>query len=274
MKISHLGPAGTYTEAAARLYSDVAELITYPTVPEVIQSVIADTSDVAVCAFENSIAGTVSIETIDLLLKTDFPLKICGEIVLKIQHGLIAKTGTTIESIRTVYSHPSALAQCHTTLAKILPNATQVALPSTTAAVEAATTNDASAAIAGAAAARQYNAKILLPDIGDEQQNATRFLVLAKQVTRPSGDDKTTLVFTTSDAEESGSLVKVLQLFAERKINLSRIESRPTRQQLGNYVFSIDIHGHEKDDDVGQALAEISKYTSWVNVLGSYPRWK
>jgi len=274
MKISHLGPAGTYTEAAARLYSDDAELITYPTVPEVIESVITDNSDVAVCAFENSIAGTVSIETIDLLLTDGFPLVICGEIVLKIQHGLIAKVGTTIESIRTVYSHPSALAQCRTTLEKILPNATQVALLSTTAAVEAATTNDASAAIAGESAAIRYDATILLPDIGDEQQNATRFLVLSKQATQPSGDDKTTLVFTTSDAAESGSLVRVLQLFAERKINLSRIESRPTRQQLGNYVFSIDIHGHEKDDNVSQALAEISKHTSWVNVLGSYPRWK
>ncbi len=274
MKISHLGPPGTYTEAAARLYSDDAELITYPTVPEVIKSVIADNSDVAVCAFENSIAGTVSIETIDLLLTDGFPLVICGEIVLKIQHGLIAKVGTTIESIRTVYSHPSALAQCRTTLEKILPNATQVALLSTTAAVEAATTNDASAAIAGESAAIRYDATILLPDIGDEQQNATRFLVLSKQATQPSGDDKTTLVFTTSDAEKSGSLVRVLQLFAERKINLSRIESRPTRQQLGNYVFSIDIHGHEKDDNVSQALAEISKHTSWVNVLGSYPRWK
>ena len=132
----------------------------------------------------------------------------------------------------------------------------------------------ASAAIAGDLAAKEFGAYILARDIGDEKNNATRFLVLSKDKTTSTGDDKTTLVFNTIDAESAGSLVNVLEIFAKRGINLTRIESRPTRRQLGTYIFSVDVQGHQSDENVAQALEEMEMKTSWVNVLGSYARWK
>ena len=273
-KVTHLGPAGTYTEMAARAFGGDAELIPLPSVAEVIDTVIRDDADMAVCAFENSIAGTVSIETIDLLLNPHFPLNIYGEVVLDISHMLIARDHLDLDVINTVFSHPSALAQCRQSLQSLVPQANQIELLSTTAAVEAAMADGASAAIAGDLAAREFGAHILARDIGDEKHNATRFLVLSKDKTTSTGDDKTTLVFNTIDAESAGSLVNVLEIFAKRGINLTRIESRPTRRQLGTYVFSVDVQGHQSDENVAQALEEMEMKTSWVNVLGSYARWK
>ncbi|MBO41236.1 MAG: prephenate dehydratase [Chloroflexota bacterium] len=273
-KVTHLGPAGTYTEMAARAFGGDAELIPLPSVAEVIDTVIRNDADMAVCAFENSIAGTVSIETIDLLLNPHFPLNIYGEVVLDISHMLIARDQLDLDTINTVFSHPSALAQCRQSLQSLVPQANQIELLSTTAAVEAAMANGASAAIAGDLAAREFGAYILAREIGDEKHNATRFLVLSKDKTTSTGDDKTTLVFNTIDAESAGSLVNVLEIFAKRGINLTRIESRPTRRQLGTYIFSVDVQGHQSDENVAQALEEMEMKTSWVNVLGSYARWK
>ena len=273
-KVTHLGPAGTYTEMAARAFGGDAELIPLPSVAEVIDTVIRNDADMAVCAFENSIAGTVSIETIDLLLNPHFPLNIYGEVVLDISHMLIGRDHLDLDTINTVFSHPSALAQCRQSLQSLVPQANQIELLSTTAAVEAAMADGASAAIAGDLAAREFGAHILARDIGDEKHNATRFLVLSKDKTTSTGDDKTTLVFNTIDAESAGSLVNVLEIFAKRGINLTRIESRPTRRQLGTYIFSVDVQGHQSDENVAQALEEMEMKTSWVNVLGSYARWK
>ena len=273
-KVTHLGPAGTYTEMAARAFGKDAELIPLPSVAEVIDTVIRNDADMAVCAFENSIAGTVSIETIDLLLNPHFPLNICGEVVLDISHMLIGRDHLDLDTINTVFSHPSALAQCRQSLQSLVPQANQIELLSTTAAVEAAMADGASAAIAGDLAAREFGAYILARDIGDEKHNATRFLVLSKDKTTSTGDDKTSLVFNTIDAESAGSLVNVLEIFAKRGINLTRIESRPTRRQLGTYIFSVDVQGHQSDENVAQALEEMEIKTSWVNVLGSYARWK
>ena len=273
-KVTHLGPAGTYTEMAARAFGGDAELIPLPSVAEVIDTVIRDDADMAVCAFENSIAGTVSIETIDLLLNPHFPLNIYGEVVLDISHMLIARDHLDLDIINTVFSHPSALAQCRQSLQSLVPQANQIELLSTTAAVEAAMADGASAAIASDLAAREFGAYILAREIGDEKHNATRFLVLSKDKTTSTGDDKTSLVFNTIDAESAGSLVNVLEIFAKRGINLTRIESRPTRRQLGTYVFSVDVQGHQSDENVAQALEEMEIKTSWVNVLGSYARWK
>ena len=273
-KVTHLGPAGTYTEMAARAFGGDAELIPLPSVAEVIDTVIRNDADMAVCAFENSIAGTVSIETIDLLLNPHFPLNIYGEVVLDISHMLIGRDHLDLDTINTVFSHPSALAQCRQSLQSLVPQANQIELLSTTAAVEAAMADGASAAIAGDLAAEEFGAYILARDIGDEKHNATRFLVLSKDKTTSTGDDKTTLVFNTIDAESAGSLVNVLEIFAKRGINLTRIESRPTRRQLGTYVFSVDVQGHQSDENVAQALEEMEMNTSWVNVLGSYARWK
>ena len=273
-KVTHLGPAGTYTEMAARAFGGDAELIPLPSVAEVIDTVIRNDADMAVCAFENSIAGTVSIETIDLLLNPHFPLNIYGEVVLDISHMLIARDHLDLDTINTVFSHPSALAQCRQSLQSLVPQANQIELLSTTAAVEAAMADGASAAIASDLAAREFGAYILAREIGDEKHNATRFLVLSKDKTTSTGDDKTTLVFNTIDAESAGSLVNVLEIFAKRGINLTRIESRPTRRQLGTYIFSVDVQGHQSDENVAQALEEMEMKTSWVNVLGSYARWK
>ncbi len=272
MRLSYLGPRGTYTEAAALLHDAAAELTPYPTVAGAVAAVREGAADAAVRASENSIEGSVSIETTDLLLDPATGMRVRGEVVLPIQHMLVGAPGLDPAQATAVYSHPNALGQCRQTLARLAPNAKPVAALSTTAAIEAALAQPGTLAIGGARAASIYNAHIYARDIGDEPGNATRFVVLALEDHPPTGDDKTSLAFTTAH-DRPGSLVEVLQRFASRGINLTRIESRPTRRQLGTYIFWLDLQGHRTDPGLAEALREVEAIAHWLVVLGSYPRW-
>ncbi|GMU40491.1 MAG: hypothetical protein AMXMBFR23_13570 [Chloroflexota bacterium] len=273
MRIAHLGPRGTYTEEAAfRLHPD-AESLPLPSVTAAIEAVTAGDADEAVCAMENSIEGTASIETLDLLIRPDFPLRICGEAVVPIQHMLVGAAGLDLATVERVYSHPSALLQCRKTLARLAPNAKPVAALSTSGAIEGAINEPGSLAIGNERSAHLYGATIYARDIGDEPGNETRFVALGRAAAPRTGDDKTSLAFTTQH-DRPGSLVEVLGMFARRGINMTRIESRPTRRQLGTYVFFVDLQGHADDPPMAEALAEAAAVTHWLRVLGSYPRWQ
>ncbi|MDA0301280.1 MAG: prephenate dehydratase [Chloroflexi bacterium] len=273
MRISHLGPTGTYTEAAARRFDADADLLPVATVPAAIQAVLDGGVDAAVCAMENSIEGSVSIETMDILIGPEFELRICGEVVLSIQHHMVGAPGINPAQAGVVYSHPQGLAQCRQSLHQLAPQAKPVAALSTAGAVEATMHEPGSLAVGSEYAAELYGATIYARDIGDERGNETRFVVLAREDADPTGDDKTSLAFTTAH-DRPGSLVEVLQLFAAHGLNLTRIESRPTRRQLGTYVFFCDVQGHRRDPIVRGVLEEAVGITQWLRVLGSYPRWK
>ncbi|MGE3857320.1 MAG: prephenate dehydratase [Dehalococcoidia bacterium] len=273
MRISHLGPTGTYTEAAARRFNPDADLLPVATVAAAIQAVREGEADAAVCAMENSIEGSVSIETMDILIGPEFELRISGEVVLAIQHHLVGAPGINPAQAEVVYSHPQGLAQCRQRLHELAPQAKPVAALSTAGAVEAAVKEPGTLAVGSEYAAELYGATIYARDIGDERGNETRFVVLAPDDAEPTGDDKTSLAFTTAH-DRPGSLVEVLQLFATHGLNLTRIESRPTRRQLGTYVFFCDVQGHRRDPIVRGVLEEAATITQWLRVLGSYPRWK
>ena len=272
MRIAHLGPRGTYTEVAALTWRPGSDLLPVPSVGAAVDAVIAGEADAAVCAMENSIEGTASIETLDLLVREDFPLQVCGEAVVAIQHMLVGAPGTDPATASEVHSHPSALLQCRQSLARLAPEAKPVAALSTSGAIEAAMHAPGTLAIGNERSAEIYGASILARDIGDEPGNQTRFVALSREATTPSGDDKTSLAFTTQH-DRPGSLVELLGLFASRGLNLSRIESRPTRRQLGTYVFFVDVHGHRDDPLLAEAIREAERITHWLRVLGSYPRW-
>lgn len=272
MRVAHLGPRGTYTEEAAfRLHPD-AQFLPLPSVTAAIEAVVKDEADEAVCAMENSIEGTASIETLDLLIGADFPLRICGEAVVQIQHMLVGAPGLDLAAVERVYSHPSALLQCRKSLARLAPNAKPVAALSTSGAIEGAMNEPGSLAIGNERSAVLYGATIYARDIGDEPGNETRFVALGRAAAHRTGDDKTSLAFTTQH-DRPGSLVEVLSMFARRGINMTRIESRPTRRQLGTYVFFLDVQGHAEDPAMVEVLAEVAAVTHWMRVLGSYPRW-
>jgi prephenate dehydratase len=270
-RIAHLGPRGTYTEAAALAYAPHAELLPAPTFTASVEMVERGEADAAVCAIENALDGGIN-ETIDLLLREQDLIDVCGEVVIPIRHLLVGGPGIDLAEARTVYSHPSALAQCRHRLEALAPNARPVAALSTTAAIESAVKEPGTLAVGNALSAELYQATVYAEDIADEPGNETRFVVIGRGDAAPTGDDKTSLAFTTHH-DRPGSLVEVLGIFSKRGINLTRIESRPTRRALGTYVFLVDIQGHHHDAPVAEAIELARGVTLWMRVLGSYPRW-
>ena len=271
MRLAHLGPRGTYTEAAALAFEPAAQLHPTPTVAAAVRAVEQGEADAATLAVENSIEGGVT-ETLDQLLREDSSLLIRGEVVLPIHHALVGAPGIGPVEAAVVYSHPQALAQCRRRLAELAPHAAPVAALSTAAAIESAMAEPGAVAVGNAFAAAIHGATVYAEDISDEPGNETRFIVLAAEDHEPTGDDKTSLAFTTHH-DRPGSLVEVLRQFAEREINLTRIESRPTRRQLGTYVFLVDCLGHRAEPPMADALTALDASTLWLRVLGSYPRW-
>ena len=269
--LAFLGPYGTYTEEAALLYDAAAELRPYPNISAVGRAVAMGETAEGVAPIENSIEGSVNF-TLDLLISEN-SLLISYEIVLPIEHYLMGKPGTRLKDIQVVYSHPQALAQCREYLEKNFTNAERSASLSTAQAVGDAMNSDIpSAAIAPFRSAALYEAEILASGIQDVAANATRFVVLSKSDHEPTGNDKTSLFFTFAE-DLPGQLYGVMGEFAQREINLAKIESRPTKQSLGQYVFFIDCDGHREDPMMGEAIEGIRRRASSLRVLGSYPKW-
>jgi prephenate dehydratase len=271
MRLAHLGPRGTYTEAAAIAYDPSAELLTVPTFTASVEAVERGDADAALCAIENSLEGGIN-ETLDLLLREDATILVCGEVVLPIRHALVGADGLIPADARVVYSHPQALAQCRRQLARLAPRAQAMAALSTAAAIESALHEPGTLAIGSRLAAELYGATIYAEDMADEPGNETRFVVLAPEDAERTGNDKTSIAFTTHH-DRPGSLVEVLSIFSERDLNMTRIESRPTRRALGTYVFLVDFMGHRTDERVAEALEAARAVTLSLRVLGSYPRW-
>ena len=269
--LAFLGPSGTYTEEAALLYDPSAELRPYPNISAVGQAVAANETEQGVAPIENSIEGSVNF-TLDLLVSEN-SLFISYEIVIPIEHYLMGQPGTRLEEVQVVYSHPQALAQCRDYLERNFTNAVRSASLSTAQAVGDAMSSDAPAvAIAPRRSAALYNAEILASGIQDVAANATRFVVLSQSDHEPTGNDKTSLFFTFAE-DLPGQLYAVMGEFALREINLAKIESRPTKQSLGQYVFFIDCDGHREDPLMSEAIEAIRGKVSLLRVLGSYPKW-
>ena len=270
-RLGYLGPAGTNTELACLAYDGTATRVPYPSIPDVGSAVESRSVDEGVVPIENSVGGSVSV-TLDLLVHGS-GLAIRNELVSPITHSLLGREATKLSDIRVIYSHPQALEQCRVYIAGHLPNAEPVASLSTSAAVEEMLAADLpSAAIATERAGELYGAHTLDRGIEDYPNNMTRFVVLARTDHPRTGEDKTSICFSFDD-DAPGILYSVLREFATRGINLAKIESRPTREALGRYIFLVDLEGHRNDDDIKAALREIERQTSTLKVFGSYPRY-
>lgn len=269
-RLAYLGPPGTYSEQAAMTYDPRAILLPYSSIPSVASAVESGDADEAIVPIENSLEGSVTF-TLDLLIH-DSSLLIRNEIVLPIHHNLLVEKGTKIDDIALVYSHPQALAQCRSFIGSKLPNTQITASLSTSAAVEDVQRSTVpAAAIANHRSAEIYNMNILLEGIEDNQNNETRFTILGTSGQPQTGNDKTSLCFSF-DYDAPGILLSVLQQFSNRGINLVKIESRPTRESLGRYIFLLDIEGHKSEDNMISALDEVKNQVSMIKIFGSYPR--
>ena len=271
-RLAYFGPPGTYSEEAALLYDAAADLQPFPTIAAVGLAVLSQMTDEGVVPIENSLEGSVTF-TLDLLIKEP-DLSIYNEVVLPINHHLMAKPGTRVSDVQVVYSHPQSLAQCREFLERCFPNAQQMASLSNSAAVaDMKESAVPAAAIAPRRAAELYGAEIFGRNIQDAPNNVTRFAVLAREDHPPTGNDKTSICFSF-EQDEPGLLYQSMGEFATRNINLAKVESRPTKQSLGDYIFLIDCQGHRQDQLVNEAIQALSRSVIMLKVLGSYPRWQ
>lgn len=241
------------------------------TIGAVVAAIRSGEADEGIAPIENSLQGTIT-DTVDLLIEHD-DIAICGEIVLPIEHCLMAPPGIDIAGIEVVYSHPQSLGQCRRYLEANFPGVRREAALSNAEAVEIAMRTERAAAIAPARAADIYGAAILRRGIEDSKVNKTRFLVLAREGAAATGDDKTSIAIAVAH-DRPGTLVSVLHEFSDRAINMTKIESRPSGEALGVYIFLIDVEGHRTDPMLAQALAAVKEQASFFRVFGSYPAWR
>lgn len=271
MKLAFLGPAGTFGEEAALRYAPDAALVPCSSHAAVARAVEAGEAEQGMLAIENSINGSVA-ETLDVFIHQT-RLRIQAELLLPIELFLVARPGTRAEDVELISSHPQPLGQCRDFLGRRFPHAQLEAALSTSAAVEAAMQRDHAAAIGTRRAAEIFGADVLASHIQDVANNVTRFVVVGEGSVAPTGHDRTSIAFTFAD-DRPGSLAGVLTRFAEAGINCSKIESRPTRATLGEYVFLVDFDEHA-DSLAGRAVLEtVRPLCADVKVFGSYPRAK
>ena len=269
-RVGYLGPKGTFSHEALKKYIGQEECISidFASIPEIFMAFAQDILDEAVVPMENSIEGAVSA-TMDMISQGT-GLMIKAEIIIPVRACLLAKNGADISGIRYVLSHPQPLGQCRMFLSSRMPHAlTKVASSTTAAAEEVAAGCGDSAAIASKTAAEVYGLEVLKEDIQDYDNNFTRFIVISKSDAARTGNDKTSIVFSTED--KPGSLYRVLDIFNLWDINMTRIESRPAKNKLGRYVFFVDIEGHREDEALRDALTMVKRKTSFLRILGSYP---
>lgn len=269
IRVTYLGPAGTFSEQAVRRqFGGAVEALPLPSIDEVFRRCEAGEAQFAMVPVENSTEGAVG-RTLDLLLVT--PLKICGELELRVQQNLMAKEGDAA-SLARVYSHAQSLAQCQAWLDRHLPRAERVPVASNADAAERASREARAGAIAGEAAAERFGLQVLARGIEDDPNNTTRFLVLGALETAPSGRDRTSLVMTAEN--RPGAVHALLTPLAEAGVSMTRIESRPARAMrsaLWEYLFYIDLEGHQQDARVAGALEALRRKAPFLKVLGSYP---
>jgi prephenate dehydratase len=271
-RLAYLGPPGTYTEEAAQRYDPQATRIPFPTNAAVADATRAGVADEGVVPIENSLEGAVP-DTLDLLIR-ETDLRIRRELVTPIEHCLLALPDTQPEAIRAIYSHPNALGQCREYLERRFPSAQTVASLSTVTAVEEMKASAApAAAIAPRRAAQLYGVEVMATGIQDRANNVTRFVVLAHQDHKPTGADKTSICFAFDD-DRPGLLYNAMREFAVRGINLVKVESRPTKESLGRYIFLVDLQGHREDGPVAEALEALGREASMLKVFGSYPQYR
>lgn len=268
--IAYLGPAGTFSEEAALLVSDDGQLLPLTSVPAIVTAVETRAADYGVLPIENSLEGAVNA-TLDLLIhETD--LRLCREVVLPIRHMLAARPGVALEQVQVLHAHPQALGQSRRFVERCLPGAATIAALSNAAAlVEALRDERPAAAITTARAAERHAATLLASDIQDRHTNVTRFVVLAREDHPPTGDDKTSFCFAVRE-NRAGALVEVLRILEEARINMAKLESRPARELLGQYIFLVDIEGHREERHIAATLKRIAQITALCKVFGSYPR--
>ena len=266
LSIAYLGPQGTFSEAAAIKHFGHTTLgLACASIDDVFRAVERGEAHYGVAPVENSTEGAVN-RTLDLLLTSS--LKVCGEVLLRVRQHLM-RQGDGLDGIEVIYSHAQSLGQCHEWLNQHLRSVKTIQTTSNSEAARLAAENPDAAAIAGELAAERYGLKIVVRDIEDEPNNTTRFLVLGREESAPSGCDKTSLVF--SARHRPSALLELLVPFAKFKINILKLESRPARNSPWEYVFHIDIDGHCVDENIQKALNEILELGVSVKILGAYP---
>jgi chorismate mutase/prephenate dehydratase len=267
LKIAYLGPKATFThQAALEFFGFSAQYVPCTTIRDVFVEVESQRCDYGVVPVENTIEGVVNY-TLDMFLESD--LKISGEVVIPISLHLLSAS-ESLQDVRKVYSHKVAIGQCRLWLEKNLPRAQIIETESTAKACEIALEEEGSGAIASEVASYTYHLNILARNIQESADNYTRFLVISRRDMGPTGKDKTSLIFAVRD--EPGALYKALEAFYREGVNLTKIESRPSRRRAWDYVFFIDLEGHKEDPRVKRALRELEGRTLMVKILGSYPR--
>jgi len=273
-KIAYLGPPGTFTEEALdKFIKDISQVkkISFPTVADVIRSVDRGEADEGLVPMENSIEGSVNITQDILTFESE--AKIIGEVTIPVKHSLIGKKNIKLDNIKKVISHPHATAQCRKFLSTNLKGAEIIAANSTAEAVKILKEeNDDIAAIGTKTAAKIYDLEIIENDIEDNKDNKTRFVFIGNSIQPKTGNDKTSIVCFLKE-DRPGSLYNILKEFAFRNINLARLESRPAKKDLGDYVFMIDLDGHLHDENIFEAIEVLRKGVYLVKILGSYPKW-
>lgn len=270
LKVAYLGPEGTFTQSAVlKHFGHSVHALSVATIDEVFHEVEAGTADFGVAPIENSSEGTVNIHTLDMFLGS--PLKVCGEIELRIHQNLMGRM-EAIKDIKRICSHPQSLAQCRGWLAQHLPNIETIPVASNAEAARRARDEEGTAALAGEAAASVYGLRVLFNAVEDREDNSTRFVVVGRKLFPASGSDKTSILVSATGTEGPGVLLHLLGPLARHGVNMTRIESRPSRKRKWDYVFFVDLDGHAEDEPVRKALEEIKSKASLFKVLGAYPK--
>ena len=267
LSVSFLGPLGTFSEEATiQQFGESIQTIPSDSIDEVFNHVQSGIAHYGVVPVENSTEGAIS-RTLDLLLTKE--LKICGEIILPIHHFFLSKK-RDLKKINTIYAHGQSLAQCHDWLINNVPDIKKVAVMSNAEGARLASKESNSAAIASSRAADLFNLNILFENIEDEQSNSTRFLVLSSEDVKPSNNDKTSIVVATKN--KPGAIAELVAPFAKNKVSMTKLESRPSKIGMWEYVFFIDMEGHQANKSVKAALNVIESKASFMKILGSYPK--
>jgi chorismate mutase/prephenate dehydratase len=269
LRVAYLGPEGTFTQSAVtKHFGHSVRALSVTSIDEVFHEVEAGVADFGVAPVENSTEGTVN-HTLDMFLTS--PLKICGEVELRIHQHLMGRM-KDLSRIKRVCSHAQSFAQCRAWLAQHLPDIERITVASNAEAARRARDEEGTAALAGDAAAQLYDLRILFNNVEDEGDNTTRFLVIGRKMFPASGQDKTSLLLSATGTEGPGVLMHLLEPLARHGVNMTRIESRPSRKRKWDYVFFVDIDGHADEEPVKQALSEVQKGANLFRVLGAYPR--